>query len=42
MRFVLIILGLAAIILAGLFVYAQMMEPETKTIEQEAVGVRDA
>ncbi len=36
MRFVLILLGLAVLILAGLFVYGQMLEPETRTIEVEA------
>jgi hypothetical protein len=36
LRFVLILLVLALAVLAGLFVYGQMMEPETQTIEVEA------
>jgi len=36
LRFVLILLVLGIAVLAGLFVYGQMMEPETQTIEVEA------
>ena len=35
MRFVLILLGLALAVMAGLFVYGQMLEVETTTITQE-------
>ncbi len=39
MRFGLILLLLVIAVLAGLFVYGQMLEPETATIEQEALDV---
>ncbi|MEO1243625.1 MAG: hypothetical protein AAFX54_17080 [Pseudomonadota bacterium] len=39
MRFVLIIVALLAAALAGLYIYGQMLEPETQTIEQEALDV---
>lgn len=37
MRFVLILLALVLAGLAGLYVYGQMLEPDTRTIEQEAL-----
>lgn len=42
MRFILVILGIALLALIGLFVYGQMMQPETRQIEQEAVRSGDA
>ena len=36
-RFVLIIMIIALAVLSGLFIYGQMLEPETRTIEVEAV-----
>lgn len=39
MRFVLIIVVLLAAAVAGLYIYGQMLEPETQTIEQEALNV---
>lgn len=36
LRFVIIIILVALAALAGLFVYGQMLEPETRTISQEA------
>ncbi len=38
MRFVLIILFLALAALAGLYIYGQMLEPQTETIEVEALN----
>lgn len=38
-RLVLIIVVLLAAAVAGLYIYGQMMEPETRTIEQEALNV---
>jgi len=38
LRFVIILLLLAAAVLAGLYVYGQMLEPEQETIEQEAIN----
>lgn len=37
MRFVLILAVLIVAALAGLYIYGQMLEPETRTIEQEAL-----
>ena len=37
MRFVLITVFLVIAALVGLFIYGQMLEPETAVIEQEAV-----
>ena len=37
MRFVLIVVVLAVAVLAGLYIYGQMLEPETRIIEQEAL-----
>lgn len=37
MRFFIIVAGLVVVVLAGLFVYGQMLQPETRVIEQEAV-----
>ncbi|MEM9014953.1 MAG: hypothetical protein AAGB02_07580 [Pseudomonadota bacterium] len=37
MRFVLIVVFLALAALVGLFIYGQMIEPDTTIIEQEAV-----
>lgn len=37
MRFVLIILALAVVAVVGLFVYGQLLEPDTRVIEQEAL-----
>ena len=36
MRFVIILILIALAALAGLFVYGQMLEPETQTITEEA------
>jgi len=41
MRFVLMIVGLAFAVLVGLYIYGQILTPETRIIEQEATGVRD-
>ncbi len=38
-RLVLIIVLLLATAVAGLYIYGQMLEPETQTIEQEALNV---
>ncbi len=38
MRFVFIVFLVVVVGLAALFVYGQMLEPDTHTIEQEAVG----
>jgi hypothetical protein len=38
-RFVLILLVLVLAALAGLYIYGQMLEPDTRTIEQEALDV---
>ena len=37
-RFFLIVVGLAVAALAGLFIYGQLLEPDTRMIEQEAVS----
>jgi hypothetical protein len=37
-RFFLVIILLALAALAGLFIYGQLLQPETRTIEQEAVS----
>lgn len=37
MRFVLFLFLFAIAALAGLFVYGQILEPDTRTIEQEAI-----
>lgn len=37
MRFFIIVAGLVVVALAGLFVYGQMLQPDTRVIEQEAV-----
>jgi hypothetical protein len=42
MRFILVILGIALLALIGLFVYGQMLEPETRQIEQEALSSGNA
>lgn len=42
MRTVVIILILALFALAGLYVYGLTLSPETRTIEQDAVGSVDA
>ena len=41
MRFILIIFLLALAALVGLYIYGGMIEPETRTIEQEATGAVD-
>lgn len=38
MKFFLVIIVLALAALAGLFIYGQLLQPETRTIEQEAVS----
>ena len=40
MRFVLILLVLAIGALTGLYIYGQMLEPDTRTIEQEALDAQ--
>ncbi len=42
MRFILVILGVALLALVGLFIYGQMLQPDTRQIEQEAVRSGDA
>jgi hypothetical protein len=42
MRFILAVLGVVLLALIGLFIYAEMLEPETHPIEQEAVSSGDA
>ncbi len=42
MRFVLIILAVAAAALIGLWIYGEILQPETRQIEQEAVSPGDA
>ncbi|MBB5519719.1 hypothetical protein [Amphiplicatus metriothermophilus] len=37
MRFMLILVGVVLAALAGLFIYGQLLEPETRLIEQEAI-----
>mgnify|MGYP000527738445 CR=1 FL=1 len=37
MRFILIVAVLAVAALIGLFIYGQMLQPDTRLIEQEAV-----
>lgn len=37
MRFVLILVAVAIAAVFGLFLYGQMLEPETREIEQEAI-----
>jgi hypothetical protein len=36
-RFILFIVGAALIAVLGLFIYGQMLEPETRVIEQDAI-----
>ena len=38
MRFILIVVLLALAALAGLFIYGQLLQPEVRTIEQEAIN----
>ncbi|MEM8935634.1 MAG: hypothetical protein AAGC77_04435 [Pseudomonadota bacterium] len=40
-RFALILILLALAGLVGLFVYGQLMEPDTRIIEQEAINASD-
>lgn len=40
-RFILIFLVLAVVALVGLYIYGGMVEPDTRTIEQEATGAID-
>lgn len=42
MRFVVIIIVVALLALAGLYVYGLTLSPEVRTIEQDAVGSADA
>ena len=37
MRFALIMLALALVAVVGLFLYGQLLEPDTRVIEQEAL-----
>lgn len=37
MRFIMIVIAVALIAVIGLFVYGQLLEPETRMIEQEAL-----
>lgn len=37
MKFALILVVLAVLAVGGLFIYGQMLEPDTRVIEQEAV-----
>ena len=41
MRFILIIGGVALTAVIGLFLYGQMLEPDTRVIEQEAMQFSD-
>ncbi len=41
MRFFIIILVVALLALAGLYVYGLTLTPETRTIEQDAIGSVD-
>ncbi|MEM9495566.1 MAG: hypothetical protein AAGA09_06145 [Pseudomonadota bacterium] len=36
-RFILIVVFLALAVLAGLFIYGQSLQPQTRVIEQEAI-----
>lgn len=40
MRFVVIVALVAILAMVGLFIYGGMIEPDVKTIEQEAVGAQ--
>lgn len=42
MRFALIVLAVAIIAIIGLFVYGQLLEPDTRVIEQEALSASGA
>lgn len=42
MRFTLIVALAALAALAGLFIYGQMLQPDTRVIEQEAHGAAGA
>lgn len=42
MRFFLAVVVVVILALIGLFIYGQMLEPETRQIEQEAVRSGDA
>jgi len=42
LRFAIAVVVIALLALAGLFVFGLTLEPETKTIEQNAVGLPDA
>lgn len=42
MRFFLIVVVLILAALVGLFIYGQLMQPQTQTIEQEAVRADSA
>ncbi len=41
MRFALIMLAIAIAAVVGLFLYGQMLEPDTRVIEQEALRASD-
>jgi hypothetical protein len=41
-RFVVAIAAVLVLALAGLFIYGLTLKPETRTIEQDAVGLPDA
>ena len=38
MRFILVVVLLAIAALAGLYIYGELLKPDTQTIEQEAVS----
>jgi amino acid permease len=42
MRFIVIVLAVALLALIGLFVYGQMLEPQTRQIEQQVPVGPDA
>ncbi len=42
MRFVIAVILVALLAVAGLFVYGLTLEPDTRTIEQDAVGAANA
>ncbi|MFZ5619214.1 MAG: hypothetical protein ACOZAA_18015 [Pseudomonadota bacterium] len=42
MRFVIAVVVIALLALAGLYVYGLTLKPETRTIEQDAIGSTNA
>lgn len=42
MRFALIVLAAVIVVIVGLFLYGQMLEPDTQVIEQEALSAGGA